>query len=598
MLSSVHPQAAPPAVVLVIDDAPDIHELVAIRLRQGDERVEVLHAHDAASGLRLARERRPDVILLDLDLSGTSGFEISRVVLDDPRLRSTPIIFLTGTADVETKVRAFDAGATDYVIKPFDAVELRARVRAALRTTRFRLHLERAARQRETLLKLSGAVDTSWEERLRIVLKEDATTLEVQRLSYWRLIEGGEAIQCEALFQLDTGTYDSVGLVLRSSDYPRYFHALRRATPVVANDANSHPDTREFSDSYLTPAGIGAMMDIPVFVHGTLAGVVCHEHVGGIRAWAEDEVQFAVSIGHMLSLAIESEKRRHAEEALRMSEGRFRAIAQVSPVPLVVNSLTGRCLWGNSALGAISGLRETEMTGRNAPDFYVDPGDREQVLRELHEKGFIERREVRLRRANGEEYWAMLSGRPLVFDDQPAVIVGLIDLSEQKRMAEMLRHTALHDILTGLPNRALLFDVLRREIDRVARDVDYRFTVLYFDLDRFKPLNDVFGHDIGDRVLVSVAKRVTACIRPMDVAARVGGDEFAVVIEGIGDAAEVERVAARIEAAIVAPHRVADREYSVGASIGFIIADGEHREPSALLRAADQAMYKRKRERT
>jgi diguanylate cyclase (GGDEF)-like protein/PAS domain S-box-containing protein len=300
----------------------------------------------------------------------------------------------------------------------------------------------------------------------------------------------------------------------------------------------------------------------------------------------------------MLSLAIESEKRRRAEEALRVSEGRFRAIAQVSPVPLAVNSLTGRCLWGHSAMSAISGLPESEMAGRSVPDFYADPSDREQVLRELHEKGFIEGREVRLRRANGAEYWAMLSGRPLVFDDEPALIVGLVDLTEQKRMEEILRHTALHDTLTGLPNRAFLFDVLRHEIGRVARDVDYRFAVLYFDLDRFKPLNDMFGHDIGDRVLVSVANRVTACIRPMDVAARVGGDEFAVVIGGVADAAEVEQVAERIEAAIVTPHRIADREYSVGASVGFAIADGEYRDPSALLRDADQAMYERKRERT
>jgi len=121
--------------VLVIDDAQDIHDLVDVRLRP--EGVIVLHALDPHTGLTLVREARPDVVLLDLDLPGRSGLDVCRDLRADPQLASIPVIFLTGTVDVATKVQAFDAGAIDYVTKPFDGVELRARVRSALRTKRF-----------------------------------------------------------------------------------------------------------------------------------------------------------------------------------------------------------------------------------------------------------------------------------------------------------------------------------------------------------------------------------------------------------------------------------------------------------------------------
>jgi diguanylate cyclase (GGDEF)-like protein len=120
--------------VLVIDDAQDIHDLIDVRLKP--EGVNVLHALDAESGLIIVRARRPDVVLLDLDLPGRSGLDVCKDLRANLDLSSIPIIFLTGTVDVAMKVRAFDAGAIDYVTKPFDAVELRARVRAALRTKR------------------------------------------------------------------------------------------------------------------------------------------------------------------------------------------------------------------------------------------------------------------------------------------------------------------------------------------------------------------------------------------------------------------------------------------------------------------------------
>ncbi len=121
--------------VLVIDDSPDIHQLVRARI-QTDE-VQVLCAHDAAEGMDLVRCQLPDLILLDLEMPGKDGLSLCAELREDSDLVGIPIIFLTGNIDVSTKVQAFELGAVDYVTKPFDAVELKARVRAALRSKRY-----------------------------------------------------------------------------------------------------------------------------------------------------------------------------------------------------------------------------------------------------------------------------------------------------------------------------------------------------------------------------------------------------------------------------------------------------------------------------
>ncbi|PKL78729.1 MAG: diguanylate cyclase response regulator [Candidatus Melainabacteria bacterium HGW-Melainabacteria-1] len=124
-----------PQRVLIIDDSQDIHDLIAVRLRS--EGVVLQHAYDAETAFDMASQQQPDLLLLDLDLPGISGLEFCRRLKHEPSLISTAVIFLTGTVDVATKVQAFDAGAVDYITKPFDGIELRARVRAALRTKRY-----------------------------------------------------------------------------------------------------------------------------------------------------------------------------------------------------------------------------------------------------------------------------------------------------------------------------------------------------------------------------------------------------------------------------------------------------------------------------
>jgi diguanylate cyclase (GGDEF)-like protein/PAS domain S-box-containing protein len=458
------------------------------------------------------------------------------------------------------------------------------------RTTGALQALERVLRQQAAVFQLTSLADEPFAARLREILRLDATTMDVARVSFWRLRRDPEAIHCESLYLCAEDRHED-GVVLLARDFPRYFEALRTGQPIEARDALVDPRTSEFAASYLGPLGIGAMLDIPVYVGGELHGVVCHEHVGPAREWTHDEQLFALSIGQSVSLAIEAERRDRTETALRESERRFRAIVEASPVPMAVTSIAdGRVLYGNAALSAMTGVPQDQLVGRSAPDFYADPQDRQRILAELARAGRIVGREVRFKRVDGTEYWAILSAERAELDGGAVLITGLWDVTPKRELEERLRHMALHDDLTRLPNRALFFDLLRAELARAARH-DYRFAVLYLDLDDFKDVNDRFGHDAGDAFLTSVAERIRAGVRGGDVPARVGGDEFVVLLPDVSGLDEARTVAGRVAEALAVPHAVNGTFLPGSASVGIVLVDQSYDDPSAVLRDADAAMY-------
>ena len=165
--------------------------------------------------------------------------------------------------------------------------------------------------------------------------------------------------------------------------------------------------------------------------------------------------------------------------------------------------------------------------------------------------------------------------------------------TQQERMNE-LAHQAFHDSLTKLPNRALFGDRLGLALARTNRRRN-AVAVLFLDLDDFKPINDRFGHDAGDRLLTAVAERISACVRPEDTVARLGGDEFTVLLEDIVDIRYATGVAERIEEALREPFPIDGHEARVTASIGIAVSSGREATPEDLLRNSDQAMYLAKR---
>ena len=165
--------------------------------------------------------------------------------------------------------------------------------------------------------------------------------------------------------------------------------------------------------------------------------------------------------------------------------------------------------------------------------------------------------------------------------------------TQQERM-DQLAHQAFHDSLTKLPNRALFGDRLGLALARTNRRRN-AVAVLFLDLDDFKPINDRFGHDAGDRLLIAVAERISACVRPEDTVARLGGDEFTVLLEDIVDIRYATGVAERIEEALREPFPIDGHEARVTASIGIAVSSGREATPEDLLRNSDQAMYQAKR---
>ncbi|MEP6944826.1 MAG: EAL domain-containing protein [Acidobacteriota bacterium] len=168
------------------------------------------------------------------------------------------------------------------------------------------------------------------------------------------------------------------------------------------------------------------------------------------------------------------------------------------------------------------------------------------------------------------------------------------DITERSLAEARLRHYALHDTLTDLPNRAEFMNHLRQAVDRSDGNDYARFAVLFLDLDRFKVINDSLGHATGDKLLIAIAERLKSCVRPGDVVARLGGDEFTILLNRSGGANEVTGVAERLQTRISEPFRIDNYEVFTTASIGIILSGKTKRQPEDFLRDADAAMYRAK----
>jgi diguanylate cyclase (GGDEF)-like protein/PAS domain S-box-containing protein len=245
--------------------------------------------------------------------------------------------------------------------------------------------------------------------------------------------------------------------------------------------------------------------------------------------------------------------------------------------------------------------RAADAIGRSAFDFFAPEyaarwrEEDEQVARtgvplvDIGEKAFF---------PDGRMRWVSLTKLPL--RDLAGQLVGTFgicrDVTEQKRIEEQLTRQGFYDGLTNLPNRSLFANRIEHLFRRAVRQTGrgYLFAVLYLDVDRFKGVNDSLGHHAGDELLVLIARRLERCLRPSDTLARLGGDDFAILLEDLRSTTDATRVAERIHQHLAAPFTVAGTEVFCSASIGIALSTTGHTLAHEMLRDANNAMYKAK----
>jgi diguanylate cyclase (GGDEF)-like protein/PAS domain S-box-containing protein len=290
---------------------------------------------------------------------------------------------------------------------------------------------------------------------------------------------------------------------------------------------------------------------------------------------------------------------RRGEAAQFVGTNPFCAAFEYAAIGMAVLSSKGRLLWVNRSLCAFLGYAESELM-YSSLGAITHKDDLAPVLAALksmlRERTDLLQMEVRHQRRGGEQVWALWNVARFqdAQDDETYVVLQLQDITERKQSEQRLLHDAFHDSLTGLPNRALFADHVKLTIARAKRGGLRRFAVLFCDLDRFKVINDSLGHVAGDQLLVEVARRLESCLRQGDTVARVGGDEFTILLDDLADEAEAVAVAERVQKEVSAPISLSGRDVFTTMSIGMATGATSYSDPEDILRDADTAMYRAK----
>lgn len=442
-----------PINVLFVEDSEDDMLLLVRELRRGDYQPVYQQVDTAAAFVAALEQKTWDLIIADYALPQFSG--LAALKLLNERGLDLPFMIISGIIDEAMAVQAMKNGAHDYLMKDnlqrlTPAVERELR-EAAMRQQQRATEAALAARQtllrdgNEKLLQLARSQNVQ-EGRLEQAFAEitalTAQLLKVERVSVWLFAENRALYRCHDLYQL-TKQRHTQGLELACRDYPRYFQAVEENRCVAAHNARTDPRTSEYTENYLIPRNITAMLEVAIRLQGKMVGSLSLEHVGTERQWQAEEEVFASSIADLAGLALGAYERQQAVEALRKSEEQYRDLFEYANDVIYTHDLQGNFLSANRKVEQVTGYLRSEVADLTvaqivAPE-YLDLA-KANVLKKLQGESNHTIYELEILCKDGRRVPLEVNTRLLYEDGRPVGIQGIArDISERRQLEEQLR---------------------------------------------------------------------------------------------------------------------------------------------------------------
>ncbi|MEX6501430.1 putative bifunctional diguanylate cyclase/phosphodiesterase [Pseudomonas zhanjiangensis] len=449
---------------------------------------------------------------------------------------------------------------------------------------------QRARDQQQQILQLARHRYSSADpllEAAELITRSACETCAVARASIWTL--SGGSLSPVTLYRSDSASHEAPPPIPACA-YPAYLRALQDGRAIDADDAWRDPRTRELREDYLEPQGIGALLDASIRVGGEVVGVLCLEHVGPPRAWQADEIAFAGELADQYAQVLNDQQRRSAASSLHLFQ---RAVEQSASAFILVDR-DGRVEYVNPSFTAITLYSADEVQGRrlselpaleNLADLLFD-AHANLSQHNSWQGGF------QCRRKNLQPYWGQLSLSKV--HDQDGNLTHYIgiyeDVTESHQAQQRIEHLAFTDNLTGLGNR---YAFIRALENRFAAADQRPISLLLVDIDNFKRINDSLGHQTGDKLLVSLSRRLRNSLGADDIIARFASNEFAILQPG-ADLPRAQQLARLVLSTLDKPLFVDNQLISVTGSVGLACTPEHGHDPQTLMKHAGLALHKAK----
>ena len=579
-----HVAAENKQMVLIVDDDARLRDLLCTVLTPLD--CDIAQAGSGEEALTALLQRKVAVIVLDINMPGMDGFETAQLIRDVEELASTPIVFLTGQADDSDLHRGYDLGAVDFLVKPVSRQVFYAKVKALLELDQSfaRLRSE-AAKLHEQQLQAARAAEVRQRDELAFTRRRERLTnifaeasIDLPSLERAIVTELSQLFDAECVLRLPTpdhGWHES----LSHTEFGGTSDLLQ-ALLVETDAGDSAPSTT-----------YEAVMVEELTARSQRFGVVCVGRADG-PAFTEAESALFHGASAAAALAI-------SNATLYRVQAEYAAVMQATGDAILAVDVSGVIRSCNKAATALFDGDCDTLLGRSIVELAVAT-DR-QRLEERLDATLATRQEISLEMTlaahDGRPVEVMITLSPIGDSVDLLVAVVVHDLTEIKHAQTEIRHLASHDPLTDLANRRQLnerLSVLARERDGASGLV----ALLYADVNQFKTVNDTYGHDAGDELLLEVATRLRSAVGPDTLVCRVGGDEFVVLLEDVPSTSTAviagNTILERVQAEVVRCRQATIRP---SLSMGIACLGASAHTPEELLSQADMAMFEAKKNR-